>query len=263
MENLTSYYINQRISFSGIISKMKLTPTAGLVLRALADCYNNKTGKMFPSYKKLSEYTGRGEKNIYKAIIELEKAGLIITSKTIGRNSLYLFTAKLLKLILPENNEEINSCQNDGLTHVKMTVNSCQNDILTNKKQINKTEKEFFKKNGLTEFQKKYADVFPKLSEYDFKKYESLPGYEKENWLKNKRKEQHNAQKAQESKQEYEKSKQTAVSFHDYVDSLDYSAACDFIERTEKVTRNSEYVQFLRKKYNIWGQQDEIKQKRG
>ena len=39
----------------------------------------------------------------------------------------------------------------------------------------------------LTEFQKQYQDVFEKLTENALKKYKSLQGYEKENWLKGKK----------------------------------------------------------------------------
>ena len=52
-----------------------------------------------------------------------------------------------------------------------------------------KEKSSFSSKNSLTKFQQQYTDVFERLSEGELLKYKELQGYEKEEWLKNKRKE--------------------------------------------------------------------------
>jgi DNA-binding transcriptional MocR family regulator len=60
--------------------RVKLTPSAGLVLQSLAHCHFEDTGRCDPSISDLQEKTGLSESTVHRAIAELRKKGLIFVT---------------------------------------------------------------------------------------------------------------------------------------------------------------------------------------
>lgn len=96
--NVSSFDLSKAMNFSRILSKVKLSPTARLVLRCLADFYNPKKGLVYPGQKTISECTGSSLRSVVKAIEELRNAGLILTSGESGEKLKYHFTNKFFEL---------------------------------------------------------------------------------------------------------------------------------------------------------------------
>lgn len=82
---------------SGILNKIKLTPTSKLVLIALANHYNPDKADMFPSQEYLCRQLGISKRSVINAVNELKTKALIMyETKKVNR---YVFTASFFKLI--------------------------------------------------------------------------------------------------------------------------------------------------------------------
>ncbi|MDD3150166.1 MAG: helix-turn-helix domain-containing protein [Candidatus Gastranaerophilales bacterium] len=126
-ENFTSFDLNKAVTFSKIFSKIKLSASSKLTLRALIDCWNPKKGFVFPSQNFLAQVTGLTDRSIRSSVAQLKDEGLILTAKT--RSGLnYRFTQKFF--------EQVNSSCNGGklfLSHAENSSCSCKEQI-NNKK---------------------------------------------------------------------------------------------------------------------------------
>lgn len=96
--NISSFDLSKSMTFSKIFSKVKLSPTARLVLRALVDFWNPAKGLVYPGQKTISECTGASLRSVNSAIEELRKLGLILTTGESGERLKYYFTAKFFEL---------------------------------------------------------------------------------------------------------------------------------------------------------------------
>lgn len=96
--DISSFDLSKALTFSRFFSKVKLSPTARLVIRCLADFYNPRKGLMFPGQKTIADCTGAAEKSITNAIDELRSAGFIFTSKK-GNCLNYYFTKRFFELL--------------------------------------------------------------------------------------------------------------------------------------------------------------------
>jgi DNA-binding transcriptional regulator GbsR (MarR family) len=193
--NVSSFDLSKAITFSGIFSKVKLSPSARLVLRCLVDFWNPNKGLVFPGQKKIAEYTGSSDKSVTNAVNELRKENLIFTAGAAGGKLKYYFTAKFFELLkITEGNEKITDSivKNTEVTTVKFTYHE-QKKLEQNIKPINNNNSEIIiLSNGFkvkTGFQKDYIDVFEKLSPEQVEKYKLLDGFEREKWLIMKRQE--------------------------------------------------------------------------
>lgn len=94
--------LHERFTYSEFCSKVKMTVSERLILGELAIIYDSKeidkTDKLYPSQKELALYSGLNEKTVSKALRELERKGLILTSKELGKKSTYHFTKKFFDL---------------------------------------------------------------------------------------------------------------------------------------------------------------------
>jgi len=72
--HVSQFEICKQIYTSGILNKVKLTPTSKLVLIALANHYP----KVFPSQKFIADQLGITERSVIRAIQELKNKGLIL-----------------------------------------------------------------------------------------------------------------------------------------------------------------------------------------
>lgn len=97
--NVTSFDLSKAMTFSKIFSKVKLSPSARLVLRCLVDFYNPKKGLVYPGQKTISECTGASLKSVNSAIDELRKAGLILTSGSTGERLKYYFSNTFFEIV--------------------------------------------------------------------------------------------------------------------------------------------------------------------
>ena len=73
-----------------------LKPSAKFVLLALADCLNERTGRLNPSISAISEKTGQNRKTIISSLSVLEGLGLIVKSKTFGTSTSYRLNLDVL-----------------------------------------------------------------------------------------------------------------------------------------------------------------------
>lgn len=69
--SITSFDLNKLITTSRLFSKIKLSPSAKLVLRCLIDFWNHKTGVAFPKQSTISQATGLTKASVNKAVDEL------------------------------------------------------------------------------------------------------------------------------------------------------------------------------------------------
>jgi len=125
---VTSFDLSKAITFNRLFSKVKLSPTARLVIKCLADFYNyKKGGLMFPGQNVIADCTGASEKSITNAINELRTAGLILTVKK-GARLNYYFSTKFFDLL------EITDYKSKNFvsTSEKITV-TCKEQIKENK----------------------------------------------------------------------------------------------------------------------------------
>lgn len=136
--HVSSFDLSKAMTFSKIFSKVKLSPTARLVLRCLVDFYNPQKGLVYPGQSTIADYTGAGLKTVNTAIKELRDQGLIVTSGSAGERLKYFFTRYFFDL-LEMTQGNVKTAQEP---YVKMTQHE-QHEI----KQINN-------KNKILNFQK-------------------------------------------------------------------------------------------------------------
>lgn len=142
----TSFDIVKQTILSKLFSKVKLSPSAKLVLWCLVVHWNHRTGVAFPRQCTIAEETGLTKASVNKGIEELRKEKFILTVKTNCRLSYQLTNVLLNALNEPEekhhadkNNlsEDINICPVRNIKNVSSMV--------TNKFEQIK-EKSFFHK---------------------------------------------------------------------------------------------------------------------
>lgn len=95
---VSSFDLSKAMTFSKIFSKIKLSPSARLVLRCLVDFYNPNKGLVFPSQKTIAECTGASENSVTNAINELRAERLILSTKH-GAHLNYYFTNIFFELL--------------------------------------------------------------------------------------------------------------------------------------------------------------------
>jgi len=100
MKTLSNLDLQLLITHSNLFTKIKLSASTRLVLRALIDYYNSNTGKLYPSQTTLSAATGCSIRQVERSILELKNNGLIISSGQIGKSNHYKLTNKFYSLIL-------------------------------------------------------------------------------------------------------------------------------------------------------------------
>ena len=124
----TQFEVINAIYDSKLLSAVKLTAGARLVLISLARHYNPSNDEFFPSYACIASHTGVSKKSVERAIKELVGAGLI-TYRTEKVNR-YRFTGRFFASV----NLSTHQRQNDGSAQR-------QNDEQTNKhEKINNNE---------------------------------------------------------------------------------------------------------------------------
>ena len=82
--HVTSFDLSKAITFSKFFSKIKLSPSARLILRCLVDFYNPKKGLVYPGQNIISECTGVSARSITNAVEELRQEGIILTTKKVN-----------------------------------------------------------------------------------------------------------------------------------------------------------------------------------
>jgi len=181
---VSSFDLSKSITFSGIFSKIKLSPSARLVLRCLIDFWNPEKGLVFPGQRKLAEYTGVKLRSVNSAVNELRKENLIFTAGAAGEKLKYSFTTKFFELTkVAQGNAKIAQEVSANIAYHE------QKKPEQNTKQINTIT---ILSNGFkikTDFQKEYIDIFEKLTTKQIEKYKLLEGFEREKWLIKKRQE--------------------------------------------------------------------------
>lgn len=114
---LRNYEIRYLIRKSKLFKQVKLTGSAKTVLNCIVDYYNHKKGESWPSQNTIAEETGLLRPHVCRAVKELKKAGMILTSGRIGESLSYFFTNKFLEMIVPVQKQEKNVYQ-IGTPHV-------------------------------------------------------------------------------------------------------------------------------------------------
>ena len=218
------------------LSKFELSPTGKLVLLSLVNCHNPEKAEVFPRQKTIADELGISERSVVRAIKEITNCQIVICE--VKKSNRYKFTSKffeLVKLSLPE-------CQ----------IVTSQSDKLSPPYREQKSEEKNNNNNKIlnfqmTEFQRKYADVFEKLSEYDVMKYKTLQGYEKEKWLLNKRKELFQQVENKQLQLKIDSEKQKGCT------PLDFSKeqAIEWLENLPALLQNSFYAKELRRLWNL------------
>lgn len=268
--NLSSYKLTQAIwrsqklndFFKEQNTKINI-PNIKAVLGHLSIFYNDNKNYFYPQINLIAVETGLSENSVSRILKLCIHSALIFKSKMDKdeRRNLYCFTNKFWDLILQEDKKILkqknisrggvkkeNTPHGEGYPYIyKQTTN-----ILTNH------EENFSKKNSFeakTDFQKKYTDVFEKLSEYDLEKYKSLKGYEREQYLTQKRKELKQEEIFRAEREERERQKTGAGAPLDFTE----DEAREYIRKMPAfVLQNSTFVKQLIKK---WGfKVEEIRQ---
>ena len=234
--SVTSFDLSKAVTFSKIFSKIKLSPSARLILRCLIDFYNPNKGLVYPGQKTIAECTGAGEKTITNAVNELRSENLILTTKK-GTSLNYHFSNKFFELVGFTDNTRKN--------YVNEPANFTDTCIEQKNKEQIKNKKNVF--SFKTDFHAKYADVLDKLSEYDLEKYKMLKGYEKEDWLLAKRKSTYQQQFSMDFKVKTEEDKQNTGSPLD----LTQDQAIEYLNNLPAILNNSFFAQELRKKWKL------------
>lgn len=97
-----------------------LAPRNKFVLMALSD-YANDDGFAWPSYKSLAEWTCLGRKTIYRALIELEEAGVIASTQRVRENGSWTSKEYKLLFLAPGVIQIPPRCQSDTPPGVNVT----------------------------------------------------------------------------------------------------------------------------------------------
>lgn len=111
----TSFDICKALIQTRFFKKVKLTPTARLVLQCLASHWNHRTGNAYPTQITIAEETGSTKMSVVGAIEELRNAKLILTVKYKGRLNYQLTNVLLSYLNEPkESTAEVKNNIQDG-----------------------------------------------------------------------------------------------------------------------------------------------------
>lgn len=94
---ISQFELSKAITFSKFFSKVKLSPSAKLVLRCLIDHWNAEKMFCYPAQETITEETGLSLRSVKNAIGELREANLILTELKKSLN--YTFTAKFFELV--------------------------------------------------------------------------------------------------------------------------------------------------------------------
>ena len=215
------------------LHKFDLSPTAKLVLLALVNCYNPSNADVFPKQKTLADQLGISERSVIRAIKEIVACQFVIYETKITNR--YKFTSTFFDLV----NLSYPECQKDTTDYDKLS-----RPYIEQKKEQKSNKVLSFE---LTEFQKKYADVFKKLSESDLLKYRALQGFEKEAWLLSQRKEQFKADASKELQLKIALDKKTTGSPLEF----DKDQAIEFLKNLPPMLHNSFFARELRKKWSL------------
>lgn len=214
------------------LNKFKISPSAKLVLLSLVDCYNPKNNEIYPKQKTLANALGISERSVVRAIKELYDAKVLIYE--LKSQNRY----RLTKSFFDEVNLSVDIGQNVGVACDKLSL-SCHE------------QKHEHKKNKVLTFQnnlgEKYAEVFEKLSEYDFGVYKGLKGYEKEEWLKAKKKDFALSQNSAHLQANIEIQKRNTGSPLD----LSKDEAVRFLNNLMPELKNSFFAREIRKKWGL------------
>ena len=143
--NMSQFELINLIYKSKLFQKVKLTPSAKLVLYALVHHYNPSNEDMFPSQKFIAQSLGISEKSVERAVKELANCRLIMyITKTVNR---YKFTANFFEL-------------------VKMSDNVRQNVGLKHRQNVGQTYKHEHKKNNDVSFISSFKAEKPRGTQY-------------------------------------------------------------------------------------------------
>ena len=215
------------------LNKFDLSPTGKLVLLSLIDCYNPRSEEIFPKQSTIADNLGISIKSVQRSIKELADAQVVIyETKSTNRYKLTSTFFDLLKM--SHNTPKIVPSKSDNLSPVYH-------------EQIHEEKKNKVLSFQLTEFQKKYADIFQKLSESELKKYKSLQGYEKEDFLKAKRKECLQAQSSKELQLKLTNDRQNTGSPLNFTK----EQSIDYLNNLPPFLSDSYFAKELRKKWKI------------
>jgi|GEM_PF-2771038 len=198
--NISSFDLSKAITFSGIFSKIKLSPSARLVLRCLVDFWNPEKGLVYPGQKKIAEYTGMTRESVNKCINELRKENLVLSSGAAGEKLKYCFTPIFFELVKTSqgNDKKLQWCEkssqggSEKSSHHEQIIHEQNIKQINNNKSNNKNSEIVILSNGFkvkTDFQRDYIDVFEKLTSEQVDSYKLLEGFEREKWLIKKRQE--------------------------------------------------------------------------
>lgn len=149
VEQVSSFDLSRAITFSKFFSKIKLSPSTKLVLRALCDHWNPEKGLMYPGQNFLAEATGASKRSVINSIFRLREKGIILTKRTkFGLN--YYFTKKFFELLELSNNKTTKNFRraNSALRKRKNCTSKSANfahPYIEQKKRTNKQQSKFKK----------------------------------------------------------------------------------------------------------------------
>jgi predicted transcriptional regulator len=248
---VSGFKLTQLIIRKQLAKKFDLKQSTTLVLMGLVDCYNEKNGIVFPSIAYLQEHLNiKSESTVILAIKELVSKQLIIKSKAKAKkakysHSIYSFTNIFFEFLFAEDEAK-----------VPMKINETTTEILEkppmkisgkNKIENNKKNKDVFSLKNLTDFQKKYEDVFKELSDNDLLKYKNLKGYEKEEWLKIKRREFRQALESRDLLNKIEEDKKKSGSPLD----LSKDEQIKYYESLPQILKNSGFAKEIKARWSL------------
>ena len=217
------------------LHKFNISPTGKLVLLALIDCYNPTKHDIFPKQTTIAQQLGISISSVKRVIKEITNAGLLIYERKYQNR--YKLTQHFFDLI------------NLTPAEVKFKPSESTNlnpACIEQKKETNKKQKNVLSFQ-LTKFQMQYRDVFENLSKSEIKKYRSLQGYEKEDWLKVKRKEYSQIQTSKELQIKLENDKQNTGSPLDF----NKDQAIEYLKNLPAFLSDSFFAKELRKKWQL------------
>lgn len=140
----TSFDIVKQTILSKLFSKVKLSPSAKLVLWCLVVHWNHRTGVAFPKQSTIADETGLTKASVNKGIEELRNAKFILTVKTNCRLS-YQLTNVLLNAL--NESEESSPADKNNLQEDKniCPVRNIKNvsSMVTNKYQQIKEQRSY------------------------------------------------------------------------------------------------------------------------
>lgn len=191
--NVTSFDLSKAMTFSKIFSKIKLSPSARLVLRCLVDFWNPAKGLVYPGQSMIADCTGVRRETVNKAIDELRKLGLILTTGEAGERLKYYFTAKFFELLNISHSSDKNTqtpCEKSSQheQHEAKQINN-KNHFKNKFKPYSKLVNEVKYKSASQTIQTIESDKNQACSPLDFNKneqieyYNSLPAFLRTNSL--------------------------------------------------------------------------------